>query len=245
MYRINQLSRPVLITIDEVITKAVVDENADLRYLKNSIEVAEERFIAPALGDAFYEDFISKKNVIVAAGNRDALLASINASLAANNKAAIDGSKLVNGMMVNAIELCPANYQALWNRFLWKICAEATDALSVVPSWLRSTAQGQEHNNPKSLNSEGAASGDRKDVELKLDNMYQQRIYPLISKMKKWIVENGSFTLYPDNKRKEDGINTQLKGGIIFGAYEDKNPNGPNMWDTTWGRGRRYRDDEF
>lgn len=235
MYRINRLSRPVLVTVDEVMAKAVVDENADIRFLLNSIEVAEERFIAPALGDAFYEDFINRKNVQVTQLNRATMLADINASLTAAGKPTIDISQLPVGLWVNAIEFCSLEYQLLWNRFLWKICAEATDVMAIAPSWLRSTAQGQQLNNPKSLTSEaGSASGDRKDVEYKIDEMIQQRVYPLLARMKKWIQERGDYPLFKDNK-KNDGISSKT-GGIIFGAYENKNPNGPDLWQPGTGR---------
>lgn len=240
MYRINNLSRPVLTTVDEVVAKAVVEENPDIRFLLNSIEVAEERFIAPALGDSFYEDFITRKNVQVTQLNQATMLAAINASLIASGKPAIDISQLPLGIWVNAIEFCPPEYQLLWNRFLWKICAEATDVMAVTPSWLRSTAQGQQLNNPKSLTSEaGSASGDRKDVEYKIDGMIQQRVYPLLARMKKWIAERGDYPLFKDNNKKNDGISNKT-GGIIFGAYDDKNPNGPDLWQPGTGR----RDEE-
>ena len=229
MYRINRLSRPVLITIDEVIAKAVVDENTDIRFLLNSIEVAEERFIVQEIGDAMYEDFIGQKNVVVTNANHDSLLLQINASLAAANKNPIQSTDLVNGMMVNAIEFCQANYQTLWNRFLWKITAEAVDILAIVPSWTRSTAQGQQQNNPKTIGGtgEGSATADRKDVEYKVDSMVKTRLYPLIARMKQWIQTTGGYSLFPQEK-KQDGISK--KTGIIFGAYEDVNPNGRNLW---------------
>ena len=218
-------------TVDEVIAKAVVDENADIRYLLNSIEVAEERFIAPALGDSFYEDFIIRKNVQVSVLNQATLLAAINASLAAAGKNPIVIDNLVVGMWVNAIELCPPEYQSLWNRFLWKICAEATDIMAIAPSWLRTTAQGQQYNNPKVLTSEqlGSASGDRKDVEYKIDSMVKQRLSPLLERMKQWIQQKGGYPLFKDAEGKSDGVSSKV-GGMIFGAYRDKNPNGPDMW---------------
>ena len=234
------MTRPVLITIDEVLAKAVVDENADIRYLMNSIEVAEERYIVPAISDAFYEDFINKKNVVVNSGNQTALLASINTSLAAAGKNPIGSGDLQIGMMVNAIEMCPGNYQNLWNRFLWKIIAEAVDICAIIPSWTRSTAQGQMQNNPKTLSSDGqgSATADRKDIEYKIDTMCQQRLYPLIARMKKWIGEQGSYNLFP-SREKNDGINKEGKGGIILGLYDDRSPNGPNLWQFD-GRGYGY-----
>lgn len=229
MYRINKLSRPTLITVDEVIAKAVVDENADIQYLVNSIEVAEERFIAPELGNAFYENFIAVKNVVVTSGNQATLLVQINASLTAAGKNSISSGDLVLGMMVNAIEFCPVNYQTLWNRFLWKIVAEAVDILAIVPSWTRSTAQGQQQNNPKVIGGtgEGSATADRKDVEYKVDTMVKSRLYPLIARMKQWIQETGGYPLFPCTTQS-DGISKSSR--VILGLYEDYNPNGANMW---------------
>lgn len=227
MYRINRLSRPVLITIDEVIAKAVVDENPDVRYLMNSIEVAEERFIASALGNAFYEDFIAAKNVTVTNVNQAALVASINASLTAAGENMITSASLPVGFLVNAIELCPTEYQALWNRFLWKIVAEAVDIMAIIPSWTRTTASGQQQNNPKSITSDGTgtATADRKDVQYKVDSMVQQRLNPLIDRMKKWICDQpeGTYPLFDCGcSTDKSGINTQLKGGIIFGIYDER-----------------------
>lgn len=208
-----------------------MDKDADIRYLMNSIETAEIRYIAPALGYAFYDDFITRKNVIVTSLNQATLLANINTSLVANGSNPITLGQLPLGIMVNAIEFCPDNYKRLWNYYLWKVCAEATDLLSIVPSWLRTTAQGQTYNNPKTLTSEqlGTASGEKADVEYKIDAMSNQRVLPLLAAMKKWIEDQGTYPLFPSNKCKNDGLNKR-PGGLIFGAYEDENPNGPNMW---------------
>lgn len=241
MYRINRIGRPVLITVDEVIAKAAVDENADIRFLLSSIEVAEERFISGALGSAFYEDFISKKNVEVTGGNHDALVASINTSLVAAGKNQITGADLVEGMIVNAIELCPDNYKALWNRFLWKITAEAVDIVAITPSWLRTTAKGQTYNNPKVLTSEqlGSASGDRKDVEFKIQTMCTERLYPIIESMKKWICVQGGYPLFDcgDDKGGCKGKGSVIKAGIITGIYNDHDRLGHN---NRWGRDEEW-----
>lgn len=232
MYRINRLSRPVLITVDEVVTKAMVEENMDVRFLINSIEVAEERFIAPTLGEAFYNDFITEKNVLVTNINHDALVILINESLAAAGKNPIAGADLVNGMWVNAIEECTTtNYNTLWNRFLWKICAEAVDILAIVPSWTRSTAAGQQQNNPKSLTGGGEGSGtaSMKDVQYKVDHMLQARLFPLIAEMKKWICDTGGYTLYDCKCDDKSGL-SKRQGGLILGVYEETHFNGPDLW---------------
>ena len=65
MYLINRLNRNVLITPDEVIFHAATDSDISERQILQNIIVAEERFIPSIIGDKFYEDFISKKNVKV------------------------------------------------------------------------------------------------------------------------------------------------------------------------------------
>lgn len=226
MYRFNQTKRFVLISTDEVIAKAAIDQSTDVRLIENCIEVAEERFIVPALGDDFYESFISKKNIIVTNANQAELLAKVNDALVAEGKAAITADDLKPGSIINAIELVEdPNLVALWNRFLWRICAEAVDMMTTVPSWLRHTAQGQQHNNPNVIggNGQNSASGSRRDVEFKMDKMIQDRINPLIERMHKWICDRSD--VYPDYEVpcgcEEDGVSDQFKGGWIMGVYDD------------------------
>jgi hypothetical protein len=224
MYRFNEVGRPVLITVDEVISKAAVDQNADIRYILNSIEVAEERYIAPALGDNLYNEIVAMKNVTVTSGNRDSLVDLINASRTAAGKNAITTGDLMPGAVVNAIELCSEEVKELWNRYLWKVTAEAVDILAIVPTWLRHTAQGQQLNAPQTIGgiTEGSASGDRKDVQFKIDAMAQSRLLPLIDRMKKYLCDHADwFPLYEDcGCNKEVGINNRI-GGIIMGVYDD------------------------
>jgi hypothetical protein len=228
MYRVNQVGRPVLITVSEVIAKAAVDQSADIRYLLNSIEVAEERYIAPALGDALYEDLVNSKNVLVTDGNQPGLQELINESRTAAGKNPIELSDLRPGMYVNAIELVSSVYQELWNRYLWKITAEAVDLCATVPTWLRTTAQGQQLNAPQTIGgiTEGSASGDRKDVQFKMDSMAQNRLLPLIERMKLWLCRHEAWYPLFENCGcyKADGL-SNAKGGIILGIYDqDERP---------------------
>jgi hypothetical protein len=224
MYRINRLNRAVLITVDEVITQCAMDQDADIRYIMNSIIVAEERWIRPALGNAMYRDLVTQKNVVVTADNQSDLVDAISASLVAAGKDPITADALPIGIMVNAIELVTnAKYVELWEQYLWKLTAECVDVSCVIPSWLRHTAAGQQKNNPVVVggNTEGSATGDRKDVEYKIDAYIQSRIKPLIAAMEQWICDEGGFTLYPACKCEgpKNGVSTKVKGGIIFGVY--------------------------
>jgi hypothetical protein len=235
MYRINRLNRNVLIIPDEVLFHIASDHDIDERQILQNIIVAEERFIANTLGDKLYEDFISKKNVVVTATNQNDLLTKINTSLTDNLVNNIDTTDIPIGTIINAIELVDnVDYVALWNRFLWKLTAECVDMMLIVPSWLRHTSAGQQLNNPKVIggNNGGAASGDMKDVKFKMDIAIQDRIDPLIERMRLWICERKTkFPLYTkdcgtndcsgsSDGNVPDGISYLRKTDIILGLYD-------------------------
>lgn len=198
MYRINYTGRPVLITPDEVVFHAATDTSVDPRQILQNIIVAEERWIAPALGDDFYYDLVAQKNVEVTASNQASLLASLNASLTAAALPTAQLSDIPIGTYINAIELvADTDLVTFWKMFLWKITAEAVDLATIVPSWLRHTAQGQQKNNPEVIggNGQNSASGDRKDVQYKIDKAIQDRLDPLLERMHLWLCKRKS--LYP------------------------------------------------
>lgn len=237
MYRLNELKRPVLITVDEVIAKSAMTGDPDVRMILQNIEIAEERFISNALGSKFYEDFISKKNIVVDSGNQATLLVAINADRANEGKAPL--TVLPIGTYVNAIELVTdTNYVALWDRFLWRLTAEAVDLMCTVPSWLQHTAQGQQMNNPGVIGSSGdSASGTAKDIKFKMDVQMQERIDPLRSRMEEWICRKQSetvavFALYTKCPcdTTSDGVSILRKTPFIFGAYDDNNCNPCKEW---------------
>jgi hypothetical protein len=230
MYRINYLNRPTLITPDEVLFHAATDNNIDARQIMQNIIVAEERIIAPAITDEFYEELLLLKNQTVTTTNQAALVAQINNS-------SITAANLPVGTIVNAIEfITNADYVALWNRFLWKLTAEAVDMMTTVPSWLRHTSVGQQKNRPAVIggNGEGSATGDRKDIQFKIDMQMQERIDPLIERMRQYICKNRPK--FPTYKREcgeygfderghhdeADGISILRKTDWVFNAYEER-----------------------
>lgn len=231
MYLINRLNRNVLITPDEVIFHAPTDVDINSRQILQNIIVAEERFIASILGDKFYEDFINKKNVRVTADNQSDLLTKINASLVVLEQDAITTSSIPVGTIINAIELVTNEwYVTLWERFLWKLTAECVDMMTIVPSWLRHTSSGQQLNNPNAFGGNGAssASGNRKDVELKINIAMQDRIDPLTERMKLWLCQNKEhFSLYTKcadvctDDDSLDGVSHLGKTNFILGIYND------------------------
>lgn len=235
MYRINRLNRNVLISPDEVLFHSATDNTIAERQILQNIIVAEERFIANCIGDKFYEDFISKKNKAVTEGNQADLLAKINDSLTALNAVNITTNDIPVGTIINAIEFVDnAEYVALWNRFLWKLTAECVDMMTIVPSWLRHTSSGQQLNNPKVIggNEGGATSGDMKDVKFKIDIAIQDRIDPLMERMRLWICERKTkYPLYSKDCGNEncsettagntpDGISYLRKTDFVFGIYD-------------------------
>lgn len=233
MYRINRLRRNVLITPDEVIFHAPTDQKIDERQILQNIIVAEERWIANTLCDKFYEDFISKKNVKVTEGNKSELLIKINQSLAIDGLNSITANDLQTGIIINAIELVDNEwYIRLWERFLWKLTAECVDMMTIVPSWLRHTSVGQQMNNPNVIggNGSGSASGGLKDVDYKIHNAIQDRIDPLIERMRLWICQNKEhFPLYckdcggcgcGEYGDASDGVSSIRKTNFITNLYE-------------------------
>lgn len=243
MHRINYTGRPVLITPDEVLFHAATDEGVDARQILQNIIVAEERWIAPALGDELYYDIANKKNRKVTADNQAALLAEINASRIAEEKEPIAASNIPVGSWVNAIEFVDNEaYVSLWDMFLWKLTAEAVDLATIIPSWLRHTSQGQQKNNPEVIggNGSGSASGDRRDVQFKIDKFVQDRIDPLLERMHLWMCKRkADYPLYtkacesdnPDGvsyKRKTDWVfndeeDCGCEGGLNFKRIDDRN----------------------
>ncbi|AZA82159.1 hypothetical protein C1637_09985 [Chryseobacterium lactis] len=234
MYRLNNLKRNVLITPDEVIFHAATDQQIAERQILQNIIVAEERWIANAICDKFYEDFISKKNVTVTQENKADLLQKINTSFELDGLNPIKDSDLKIGMIINAIEFVDNLwYVKLWERFLWKLSAECVDMTSIVPSWLRHTSIGQQMNNPNAIGGNGAssASGGVKEINFKQASSIQDRIDPLIERMHLWICQNKeNFPLYckdcggcgcDGELTGVDGVSHIRKTNFITNIYED------------------------
>ena len=110
--------------------------------------------------------------------------------------------------------------------------------MSVVPSWLKHTSSGQQLNNPKVIggNMSGSASGEMKEVQFKLDNYIQDRIDPIIERMKLWICQNkehfplfckdcGEICGYDENGNAPDGVSHIRKTNFITNMYEDYESN--------------------
>jgi hypothetical protein len=220
MYRLNPLNRNVLITTDEVIAKAPIEQDVDVRNLQNAIEIAEERFIVPMIGDKMYEDFITMKNVVVTSGNKAALQTSVNAG---NTGPTI---VLVEGQIVNAIEKVTNTwYVKVWNRYLWRICAECVAYVAIPTNAIKSASQGEMQNNPSGpMGGQGASAVPLQMLKFKMDKILQDRIDPLIEAMRVWLCANKGETdlaLWDSSSCESCQPTHKKMNGFVYGVYDD------------------------
>lgn len=215
MYKVNPLSRKVLITTDEVIALAPTDNSVDPRNILQSITIAEDRFVRQAICKDLYNDFRSLKNVVVTDINKNYLTSLFPA-----------GTTL-NGEMVNSIDLVDNSaYRDFWNEHLWKLVAECVLYIATPTNFSRYTAEGEMINNPKSIgmDGQGSASAGLKELQWKMDKMLMDRIDPIIASTQEYLCDNISlFPLY--NCRKcceEDGVSYKRKTGWVHGIYDDQ-----------------------
>lgn len=226
MYRLNRTNRNVLITPDEVLFHSPSTGEEGERQILNNIIVAEERFVANALGFEFYEHIIGLKNVEVTEANKADLITKLKEGYQID----FDDNIVQVGMIVNAIEFVDDEWiKKLWKQYLWKITAECVELMTIVPSWLQTTKAGQQMQNPKTIGSmdQKSASGERNDIKFKMDNALLERIEPMTERMHQWLCRNKiHFPLYKkscedsgcfDGDRNEDVIS---KTGFAFGHYD-------------------------
>lgn len=216
MYRINPLPRKVLITTDEVVAMSPTDNNPDPRILLHAIQIAEDRFIRQAICKDLYNDFRTKKNVLITAENLSTMKSEFPS-----------GVTLVAGEMVNAIELVQDQYYTdLWNEQLWKLVAECVLYIASPTNYSRYTAAGEMQNNPKTIgmDPQGAATVGLKEMQWKMDKMLMDRIDPIIASTQEYLCDNAAhFPLYNCRKcGKEDGISFKRKTAWIHDVYEDE-----------------------
>lgn len=222
MYRKSNLPRKVLITTDEVIQMAAVEPDTDPRVLAAAIQIAEERFVKPALGARLYYAIRDEKNVEVTATNK----AALEALFAAQSD---DRVRLSEGEIVNATELLTtAAFRTLWNEHLWKYAAECVVYTAMPTNYSRFTASGEIVNNPRALSLGGEGNGGAQSVELKdlkwkMDKLLQDRIDPLRSAMELWLCENkDSYPLYASRcgeTTDTGGVSMQRKTAWVHGIY--------------------------
>jgi hypothetical protein len=218
MYRLSLLPRKVLITTDEVINQAAIDENPDIKQILSAIIIAEERFIKPTICKDLYYKFREAKNVVVNDLNISYLQSEINIG---------NSSSLVilkPGQIVNAIEFVDNIWLVtLWNEYLWKIIAETVVYISTPTNYSRFSAAGEMENNPKVISNDGqgSASVGLYTMKWKMDKMLMDRIDPLISSMLVWLNDNRSnfpeyncYDLVDYNNEHNDVVTTRKTGWV-------------------------------
>jgi hypothetical protein len=214
MYKVQKIPRKTLITTDEVIDMAAIDQQpTDYKQLLQSIQLAEERFIKPALCSDLYYAIRDQMNVIVNDANKSALQTHFT-------------NALNNGEIVNAIELVTdQTYIDLWYEHLWKLTAECVVYQASLTNYSRFTSSGEMQNNPASITNEGrgAVSVDLRTMQWKLKKILEDRIDPLIATMQLWIYEKRNG--YPLHNcmgwYNETGVSVKRKTAWIHGIYKN------------------------
>lgn len=221
MYRINPLMRNVLITTDEVIFHAPTKHTLDPRTIEQSIIIAEERLIRPALSDDLYYSLIDQKNKIVTSANKATLEQQINDSLPVGSEAVV----LAEGDIVNAMEFLTADNLALWKQHLWKLTAECVMLGSTPESFVQFGAEGVIHTVPTAgpMNTAGLVSPELRSVKWLMDKKMMDRIDPLTEALHSWLCRNK--TKYPLYSRDcgcdVKGVAYKRKSDIVLGLYDD------------------------
>ena len=227
MYRVNQIPRKVLITPDEVIAWGPTTNSVDPRNILQAIQIAEDRFIKPAICKDLYNDFRDKKNVVVTDINKSYLESLFNPAVT-----------LTVGQMVNAIELVDdSGYVDLWNEQLWKLIAECVVYIATPTNFSRYTAEGEEVSNPKNIGMDGsgAATVNLKELTWKMDKLLMDRIDPLIASTREYICDNiGNFANYNCRycKRDDNGVSVQRKSPWIHVNYDKHRHHNYSNWNS-------------
>ena len=221
MYRINRLMRNVLITTDEVIFHAPTKHTLDPRTVEQSIIIAEERLVRPALSDDLYYSLIDQKNREVNADNKASLEQLINTSLPAGSEPV----SLEVGDIVNAMEFLSADNLKLWKQHLWKLTAECVMLGSTPESFVQFGSEGVIHTVPAAspMNTTGIVSPELRSVKWLMDKKLMDRIDPLTEAMHAWICRNkASYPLYKrDCGCDAKGVAYKRKSDIVLGLYDD------------------------
>lgn len=214
MFNLNPLMRPVLITADEVVFHAPSKHTLDLRTIEQSIIVAEERFIRPALGDEFYEALIAAKNTEVTDANINTL------------RAVMPNTAIYAGQYVNSFtNLSDAN-KLLWKMHLWKLTAECVMMLATPEGFVQFSSEGVVHTNPTAgpLTSGNVITPSLGAVKWTMDKKLMDRIDPLLDAMHKWLCKRiVDYPLYknPCDCDTEAGSNPR-RSDIVLGIYDDE-----------------------
>lgn len=221
MYRINPLMRNVLITADEVIFHAPTKHTLDVRTVTQSIIIAEERIIRPALTDDLYYALIEQKNLTVTSANRPALELQINDSLPVGSESVV----LEEGDIVNALEFLSADNLSLWKQHLWKLTAECVMLSASPEAYLQFASEGIVHSAPPAgpMNTAAVVSPELRSIKWLMDKKMMDRIDPLTESMHAWLCRNKKqYPLYQKECECDSkGVAYKRKSDIVLGLYAD------------------------
>jgi hypothetical protein len=225
MYRPNPLQRGVLITFDEVIFHIHSKQTLDTRTIQNSIIVAEERLIRPALGYDFYRALVDEKNRVVTDENKDELQNAINASLPAGAQEVT----LAVGDIVNALEFLSADNKLFWKEHLWKLTAECVVLGAYPDNYVQFSSEGTIHNQPAGspISGGGIVTPELRSIKWAMDKKMMDRIDPLLESAHLWLCkqQKADSTKFTDYTRHCDcdhhGVAYKRKTDIVLGLYDD------------------------
>lgn len=222
MYRINDLNRNVLIVPDEVLFHAPIGHEPNLRSLRQSIIIAEERFVRPALSSGLYNQLITSKNKLVTNLNKELLEQNIYDETG-------EGVALNIGNIVNSRYFLSDREAELWDMFLWKLTAECVAFISVPEAFIQQGSAGLVHLHPQSspMVDSKEVTPELRSAKWLMDKKLQDRIDPLIEAMKFWICENKNyFSTYTGqcdcSDQNQDGVSWKRKTSYVFGVYDEE-----------------------
>ncbi len=221
MIGVNMLKTKVLITTDEVIFHAPMDNNPDIRSILSNIIIAERRFIKPLLGTVIYNQLLDNKNLLVTSSNKASLEAIVNAGRSEDR----DPITLHVGDFVNSDTYLNEQQQDLWVNYLHKIVAECVWFCALPTNRARFTGKGVVKNHPETISEkQESVTVDLKDLKHLLDKGLQERITPLIDDLHQYMCSVG-YPGYPRDCGCEKS-STKKMSGVIFGLYDDDDRKG-------------------
>jgi hypothetical protein len=210
--------RNVLITADEVIFHAPTKQTLDRRTIEQSIIIAEERFIRPALCDEFYEQIVIAKNREITSGNKGTTEGEI---LVATGETVV----LQIGEIVNAWEYLNADLQKFWKEHLWKLTAECVMLLATPEAFVQFASEGVVHGAPPAgpMTTTGLVSPELRSVKWIMDKKLMDRIDPLLEAMHRWLCKRKAT--YSNYCKVCDcdanGVAYKRKSDLVTGLYDD------------------------
>jgi hypothetical protein len=222
MFNVNNLFRRVLISPAEVIYQAHNGHTLDPMMIQQSIVIAEERFIRPALGHQLYNEIALQKNSLVTTANQATLQAAFDEAQAVYAEPYV----LKPGDFVNSPTYLSEANRNLWNEYLWKLTAEAVMAIALPEGFVQFASEGSIHKQPSStaMSSGGTVTPGLQSMKWALDKKLMDRIDPLTQAMAAYLCRNKAiFPLYDQScDCDKDGTAYQRKTSWITGIYDDE-----------------------